>query len=169
MTIFHDVTFATRLGASRLDAFKSKGNNHFNFRCPLCGDSKKNLRKARGYLFPGKNQFSDTLFFKCYNCNESMSFDKFLAKVDSSLHQEYRFGRFRDAMSGSANTVRMTDSEIPKNDAPNVLSDNEEFGRFFVKIKTLAKSHFAYKYLIQDRKSTRNSSHEWISRMPSSA
>ena len=145
MSIFYDVTYATRL-SSRLEGFKSKGNNTFNFRCPLCGDSEKSKRKARGYLFPGNKQHAHRLFFKCYNCNESMPFDKLLARIDVSLAQEYRLGRFMESNTDSVITM---DSDKPEIVTPKPLIDNLDFDVFFQKIKTLAKDHFAYQYLIQ--------------------
>jgi hypothetical protein len=145
MSIFHDVTYATRLN-SRLPGFKSKGNNTFNFRCPLCGDSQKSTRKARGYLFPGTKQHGNSLFFKCYNCNESMPFEKFLARVDAALCQEYKMGRYTNPL---ANTIITTDSEEPKKASPNALKDKWDFGSIFTKIENLPKEHYAYRYLVQ--------------------
>jgi DNA primase len=145
MSIFHDVTFATRLN-SRLRNFKNKGNNTFNFSCPLCGDSQKSTRKARGYLFPGTKQHGNSLFFKCYNCNESMPFEKFLARVDASLCQEYKLDRYKD---GIANSVILTDSEIPKKASSKTLKDKWDFGSIFEKIENLPKEHFAYQYLLK--------------------
>ena len=37
------------LVSPRLQKFKKVKNNLFNFRCPICGDSKKNKTKTRGY------------------------------------------------------------------------------------------------------------------------
>ena len=36
--------------------FKKKTNTLYNFRCPICGDSEKNRYKARGYLYPSKDE-----------------------------------------------------------------------------------------------------------------
>ena len=35
----------------RLQQFKKKRDYLFNFRCPVCGDSKKSNTKARAYLY----------------------------------------------------------------------------------------------------------------------
>lgn len=150
-SLFHEVTYATRL-ASRLESFKAKGNNTFNFRCPLCGDSSKNKRKARGYIYPGQKKFSNRLFFKCYNCNESMSFDRFLSKIDVSLAQEYRMHGFNGLSANTQTEARMQDSDIPENSASNILIEQDNFDRFCYRIENLDKSHFAYKYLIEKRK-----------------
>lgn len=144
-SLFRDITFAHRL-SSRLRNFKSKGNNTFNFSCPICGDSEKNSRKARGYVFPGSKHHSNSLFFKCYNCNASMSFEKFLARVDAALSSEYRMGRFTERRLSVSET---SNSEVSEISPPKTLMDNKDFGRFFEKIENLPKNHFAYQYLIQ--------------------
>lgn len=59
--------------------------NLFNFSCPICGDSQKNKRKARGYLYEKKGKY----FFHCHNCGAGMSFDRFLQEVDSISYQDF--------------------------------------------------------------------------------
>ncbi len=48
----------------RLEKFKRVKNSLYNFRCPFCGDSKKNKNKARGYFFLVKVR----IVYKCKNC-----------------------------------------------------------------------------------------------------
>lgn len=43
----------------------SKGGTHFNFRCPYCGDSLKNLKKKRFHL---QYKSDDEIVFNCFNC-----------------------------------------------------------------------------------------------------
>lgn len=74
----------TNLLSARLDRFKRVGGN-FNFRCPICGDSKKNRAKARGWILSS----GDKTRFYCHNCNASMRFSKFLYTLDPLLHKEY--------------------------------------------------------------------------------
>lgn len=57
----------------------------WNFRCPYCGDSKKDSEKARGYIFRIKNK----LRYKCHNCGESKSLHGLLKDHDRSLFKEY--------------------------------------------------------------------------------
>lgn len=71
------------LSSSRLDRFK-KVNNNYNFRCPFCGDSKKDPRKARGWLID-----KTPVIYYCHNCNTSMGFKKFLKSIDDTLYIEY--------------------------------------------------------------------------------
>lgn len=61
------------------------GDHVWNFRCPICGDSKKSKTKARGYIYRKKGR----LFFACHNGCEGMSFKNFLKRVDSRLYLEY--------------------------------------------------------------------------------
>ena len=49
----------------RLRNFTKKGDYLWNFSCPFCGDSQKNQRKARGFIYRTKND----LFYKCHNCS----------------------------------------------------------------------------------------------------
>lgn len=69
----------------RLRNFRARGQHNWNFSCPLCGDSKTNKRKARGYVYPLKGK----LVYHCHNCNATMDIQKFLKTIDQSLYDEY--------------------------------------------------------------------------------
>ena len=71
--------------SSRLEKFKRVKSNLYNFRCPVCGDSKKNKNKTRGYLYSVKADIN----FKCHNCGSSMSLNNLLKKLDPTLHKQY--------------------------------------------------------------------------------
>lgn len=73
------------LMSGRLDRFRKVQGNTYNFRCPVCGDSQKDKRKARGYLYPKDNTF----LFHCHNCTMTMNFPKFIQTIDPILHDEY--------------------------------------------------------------------------------
>ena len=74
----------------RLDKFKKVKPGLYNFRCPLCGDSKKNKSKARGYLYQKKSDLN----YKCHNCGITASFAYFLSL--SSL-KEINLSKYCDA------------------------------------------------------------------------
>ena len=99
-----DVKYITLLG-SRLEKFKKVKADTYNFRCPICGDSKKNRTKTRGYLYRIKNNTN----FRCHNCGASMSFNNFLKELDSGLHKEYVFEKFK-----KGNTGKNFQAEEPK-------------------------------------------------------
>lgn len=73
--------------SSRLISFKDKGNNLYNSKCPICGDSK-NKNKSRFYIFLSKSK--SKFFCKCHNCGYSNSFNNFLKDFDYSLWNEYK-------------------------------------------------------------------------------
>ena len=78
--------------SNRLPLFKRVNNKTYNFRCPLCGDSKRNTHKTRGYIYQKK----DHLLYYCHNCGASMSFANFLKSVDVQLHTEYLQEKFME-------------------------------------------------------------------------
>ena len=91
------------LVSPRLSQFKKVKPNLYNFRCPLCGDSKKQKNKTRGYIFPHSK--SQNFLFKCHNCNSSMSFGNFLRQLDAVLHKQYVFERFKNGQVGRSTLV----------------------------------------------------------------
>ena len=87
--------------SSRLEKFKRVKNNLYNFRCPICGDSKKSKTKTRGYLYGVKANTN----FKCHNCGASMSFNNFLKHIDPVVHKQYTLEKFKDGHAGGRNFV----------------------------------------------------------------
>lgn len=67
---------------------KVRVGNEIHVRCPLCGDSKKNTRKKRGYYYNASGSYF------CFNCNVSMSGLKLLEHIAGQdyqdIIQEYR-------------------------------------------------------------------------------
>ena len=84
------------LVSPRLEKFKRVKSNLYNFRCPICGDSKKNKNKTRGYLYSVKANTN----FKCHNCGTSMSFNNFLKQVDPAVHKQYSLEKFKEGHTG---------------------------------------------------------------------
>ena len=75
----------------RLEGFKKKSQNLYNFRCPYCGDSQKKRSKARGYFYRVKND----MFFKCHNCGEGKTVGTFLKDIDNDLYKRYTIDRYK--------------------------------------------------------------------------
>ena len=98
--------------SSRLQKFKRVKSNLYNFRCPICGDSKKNKSKTRGYLYAIKANVN----FKCHNCGSSMSLSNFLKTLDPTVHKQYAFEKFKDGHTGRNFVVEEPDFkfEAPK-------------------------------------------------------
>ena len=89
------------LVSSRLQKFKRVKANLYNFRCPICGDSKKHKNKARGYFYQVKTNTN----FKCHNCGASLSLNNFLKQIDSTLHKQYTLEKFKEGHAGGRNFV----------------------------------------------------------------
>jgi len=87
--------------SSKLQKFKRVKSDLYNFRCPICGDSKKNKSKTRGYLYSMKADVN----FRCHNCGASMTFSSFLKQQDPVLHKQYVFERFKQGTTGRATVV----------------------------------------------------------------
>lgn len=80
--------------SQRLERFEVKSHQPYlaNFRCFICGDSKKNKWKARGFIFTKKGG----LFFKCHNCNHSSSLGNLIKQLDQTLYKQYTMERYAE-------------------------------------------------------------------------
>lgn len=75
--------------SNRVRNFSKKGSS-FNFSCPICGDSTKDRKKARGYILVKESRYK----YYCHNCGASLSLIDFLKTIDLQLHDEYVAERF---------------------------------------------------------------------------
>ena len=73
--------------STRVDRYQVKAISPYraNLRCPICGDSQKSKKKARGWILEKDN----SAIYYCHNCGISTSFGKFLKMVDSNLYNDY--------------------------------------------------------------------------------
>lgn len=129
--------------SNRLDRFQVKSNQPYtaNFRCPICGDSKTNKWKARGYLFSKKGG----IFYKCHNCSFSANLGNFLKQVDPTLHKQYVFERFAEGKQSNNNVTAFT-FEQPKFKPKNILDD------LFVPVKgTPAEDYLRARQIPEDK------------------
>lgn len=83
-----------------LQEFHDLGKNTYNFRCPYCGDSKKNTHKRRGFIY----EKAENTFYHCYNCGVARSFSVFLKEQAPHLWPAYRLEcmRYRNTHSVSS-------------------------------------------------------------------
>lgn len=72
--------------SSRLRNFVRKSDRLWNCSCPICGDSKKDKRKARGYFFV----HDEHVLYKCHNCGVATSFSAFLQRFDLTEYENFR-------------------------------------------------------------------------------
>ena len=132
------------LVSSRLTKFKRVKSDLYNFRCPICGDSKKNKTKTRGYLYTIKADVN----FRCHNCGASMTFSNFLKEVDPVIHKQYVFERFKQGNTGRGTVVEepIFKFEKPKFktniDLP--LASTVESSRTYLEKRKLDPTQFYY-------------------------
>ncbi|SVC36885.1 uncharacterized protein METZ01_LOCUS289739, partial [marine metagenome] len=90
MSSYIDIKYVSLI-SPYLTQFKKKGDYLWNFRCPYCGDSKKNRTKARGFVYRKKND----LFYKCHNCGVGTTLGKLIEYLDSKTYKDYILERYK--------------------------------------------------------------------------
>ena len=90
--LYTDVKYANMIGPY-LRNFKRKSDYLWNFSCPICGDSKTNKSKARGYIYRAKTG----LFVKCHNCQYSTNLGNLVKHLDENLYKEYVLENYRES------------------------------------------------------------------------
>lgn len=120
------------LVSSYLPKFHKQSRTTWAFRCVFCGDSKRNENKTRGYIFLYRHEY----FYKCHNCNASMSFKRLLKEIAPELFKEYQLDILREERpitntSSISTTVKNADIQ-QSIQLPSVAS--------------LDESHIAYQY-----------------------
>ena len=132
------------LVSSRLIKFKRVKSDLYNFRCPICGDSKKNKTKTRGYLYTIKADVN----YRCHNCGASMTFSNFLKEIDPVVHKQYVFERFKEGTTGRGTVVEepVFKFETPKFkttiDLP--LASTVDISRTYLEKRKLDPTKFYY-------------------------
>jgi len=148
MSHYIDQKYVSIVGV-KLEGFVHTNKNTWNFRCPKCGDSRKNKSKKRGYIYERKG----LLFFRCHNCSASMSFGNFLKMVDPFLYQEYQMERYKSNSGGNT----------PQPDWHKIISKPTFPEKNKINLPTLASlpdSHTAKKYVLE-----RKIPAEWMDRL----
>ena len=95
MSYFIDTKYLNMV-SHKLPLFAKKKTDLWNCRCIICGDSKTNRKKARGYFYRQKND----LYYKCHNCDASQHFGTFLKNLDAHTYQQYVFERYAKGENG---------------------------------------------------------------------
>ena len=125
------------LASASLQKYKKVKNGLWTFRCPYCGDSKKNKNKTRGYIFSVKGDH----VFKCHNCGITRSFSNFLKDHVPHVYDEYVMERYKEGTIGK---------NVPKPDLTQFVS-KPTFAKKTVNLETLSSLnnfHVAKKYIL---------------------
>lgn len=116
-----------------------------SFRCILCGDSKKDKTKTRGFFYPDKHRLG--MEYKCHNCGESMKFWYFLKTQFPEYYKEYRLEKFKNAPDKTKTTPAppMPKKEPPVKKEVVKFKSNPEW----IYISELPDSHKAKVYCVE--------------------
>jgi hypothetical protein len=150
MSLYLDRKFLL-LTSARLEQFKEKAPDLYNFRCPFCGDSRKNKLKARGYIF--KAQDYNGYGYKCWNCNISTNFSNFIKHLDPLVYKDYALEKF-EADGGWHKVGQVPVNEpvgLPMEEPGGIaLDENDPVGLHqieLMRINQLPADHFARVYI----------------------
>jgi len=126
----------------RLRNFTKKSDYLWNFSCPFCGDSQKNQKKARGFIYRTKND----LFYKCHNCSHGTNLAKLIEYVDAPLYKEYVMERYKEGLTSNGQGDRTPGASIKK---PDFDFEKPVFKTFhgLKSFEELPKNHPAVKFL----------------------
>ena len=133
------------LCTSRVEKFKKVRDNLWNFRCPICGDSRKHKNKARGFVYRKKASF----FYKCHNCGVGLTFNNFLKHIDHGLYTEYRVEKYKEGET-QGNTP-IPDKSPFKFEAPKFDKSMNKHLDNLSKFSDLKEDHPALSY-VKNRK-----------------
>ena len=158
MSVYIDRKFLGFI-SSKLEQFKQKQTDLYNFRCPYCGDSKKNKLKARGYVYRKSNDY----FFVCHNCGKSTTFARFLEHIDGTTYKQYILERYSTGETGYGSNTKKPDFEslrgnaysrlqstlnIPRGDSTTVKSVERTWRAFaHYSVANLPEEHYARDYI----------------------
>jgi transcription elongation factor Elf1 len=152
MKLFLDIKYINLL-SSYLRNFKQKDKNLYNFSCPLCGDSKKDKTKARGYFFIKKG----IVIFHCHNCNLSMIFKNFLKTINPLMYDEYCLERYKNNPTQQTLEVTKNDNKIKeiftKKDLsiPNIIELNSNHEAIsYIKKRKIPLSKYKHLYYAEN-------------------
>ena len=144
MSLLVDKKYASLLSI-KLENFKWIGDNKAQFRCPLCGDSKKNKFKTRGGFY----QVKDILMMGCFNCGIQQPFVAFLKQIDYNLYKEYSLENYK-YNNHKCNNVQIAPMVEQRFEEPCVGGSNPLLDTI-PSISSLDLFHPAVKY-VRDRK-----------------
>ena len=150
MSLYIDIKYLHSV-SYRLENFKKKSQDLYNCRCPLCGDSQRNKRKARGYFYRGKND----LYYKCHKCGASHHFGTFLKNFDANLYSQYVVERYADGAHNK--TSHKTVESVLKFEEPKFAKKPEPklLDSIMDRLDTLPDDHEVIQY-VTDRKIPRS-------------
>jgi hypothetical protein len=147
-----------------LKYYPSKSHcDRINFCCPVCGDSHNKPGNKRG------NFFFKNYMFKCFNCDESMSFLKFCKHFNQEINIEDKI-KIYEYLDTHIKYAKNDDYAISTLDKLINIEDfikafNEKPNSWLVDIKPIVYNSKAYNYLKERLITNNNSIYQGIYRV----
>jgi len=126
--------------SNTLERFTER-NGAFNFRCPICGDSKKSKTKARGYMLKRAGKYH----FHCHNCEANRTIDNFLKELNPMLYQEYKLEVMKEFSDTSRDIFGDSMPDLPKVEKVGKLGSKPI--KELKAVSQLHQDHSAAKYI----------------------
>jgi hypothetical protein len=139
MSLFIDLKYVNLI-SHRFQKFARKETYLFNCRCPICGDSKKNKSKMRGYIYRKTND----LFYRCHNCGVGLALGNLIKHVSPEIYKQYILERYS---SGEGEKSSFKEAEI---NIPSPKFGKVEMKKVFEHAEwcnMLPEEHFCVQYL----------------------
>lgn len=140
MSLHIDVKYVLLI-SNRFERIIRKNDYLWNCRCILCGDSRKNKLKMRGYIYRKENRLN----YSCHNCGEGTSIGNLIKRLDANLYKEYVMERYSSGEGGRHTNFKAPTITIPSPKFDKISTDityqNAE------RCDKLPRNHFCIEYL----------------------
>ncbi|ANA49381.1 DNA primase [Salmonella phage vB_SnwM_CGG4-1] len=93
--VHNEYAFRALSHLSRFRQVNNVSQFKLNCRCPVCGDSQKDIMKARFWAYGT----GDDVFLKCYNCDYGKPIGVYLKEYEPDLYREFILELRKDKMT----------------------------------------------------------------------
>lgn len=137
---YTDKLFAER-AFQHLPKFRQVTGSDFklNARCPICGDSQKDIHKARFWAYPIDD---GSMRVHCFNCDADMHLSRYLKDYEQDLYREYILEKRKEQSFGRTEAPKVDISDKFKAKMPVIEKLN-----FCERLDRLDKAHPIIKYV----------------------
>lgn len=126
----------------KLRNFKKKKQNYWNFSCPICGDSKTNHTRARGFIYLYQNR----LVYKCFNCGYTSNVGSLIKHLDPLLYNEYVLENYKETSNLRNDHINLKETTLsilePETTIKDAVLDD------LLCVSDLPNDHIAKQYVI---------------------
>lgn len=137
MSFYIDLKYL-KFVSPKLEGFTQKNPELFQTKCFYCGDSKKKKSKKRGFFY----KKGESLFYRCFNCEVSTTFQKTLEYLDPYLAREYTLEKYSSGVN--KHTPYKKPNFISK---PPVFAKKSKLN--VSSISDLPEKHYAKQYVLE--------------------